>query len=71
MPEVDGFTATSEIRKLDLLQKDIPIIALTAHALMGDKDKCLNAGMNDYISKPISVLEIKRVLQKYSITKDA
>jgi PAS domain S-box-containing protein len=53
MPEVDGFTATSEIRKLDLPQKDIPIIALTAHALMGDKDKCLNGGMNDYISKPI------------------
>ena len=53
MPEVDGFTATSEIRKLDSPQKDIPIIALTAHALMGDKDKCLNAGMNDYISKPI------------------
>lgn len=53
MPEVDGFTATSKIRKLDLPQKDIPIIALTAHALMGDKDKCLNAGMNDYISKPI------------------
>ncbi|UCH65588.1 MAG: response regulator, partial [Ignavibacterium sp.] len=53
MPEVDGFTATSEIRKLESPQKDIPIIALTAHALMGDKDKCLNAGMNDYISKPI------------------
>ncbi|NNJ53733.1 MAG: response regulator [Ignavibacteriaceae bacterium] len=53
MPEMDGFTATSEIRKLDSEQKDIPIIALTAHALMGDKDKCLDAGMNDYISKPI------------------
>ena len=53
MPEVDGFMATSEIRKLDLPKRDIPIIALTAHALMGDKDKCLNAGMNDYISKPI------------------
>jgi len=58
MPEVDGFTATSEIRKLDLPQKDIPIIALTAHALMGDKDKCLNAGMNDYISKPIKGQEL-------------
>jgi PAS domain S-box-containing protein len=53
MPEIDGFTATKEIRSLDTPQKDIPIIALTAHALMGDKDKCLNMGMNDYISKPI------------------
>ncbi len=53
MPEMDGFTATSEIRKLDLKQKDIPIIALTAHALMGDKEKCIKSGMNDYISKPI------------------
>lgn len=53
MPEVDGFTATKEIRNLDSMQKNIPIIALTAHALMGDKEKCLKAGMNDYISKPI------------------
>ncbi len=53
MPEVDGFTATRAIRNMESTQKDIPIIALTAHALMGDKDKCLKAGMNDYISKPI------------------
>jgi CheY-like chemotaxis protein/HPt (histidine-containing phosphotransfer) domain-containing protein len=53
MPEVDGFTATSEIRAMDDDKKEIPIVALTAHALMGDREKCLKAGMNDYLSKPI------------------
>ena len=53
MPEVDGFTATNRIRALGENKKDIPIVALTAHALMGDREKCLKAGMNDYISKPI------------------
>jgi len=54
MPEVDGFTATRRIRNSQSPQKDIPIIAITAHALMGDKNKCLEVGMNDYLSKPIN-----------------
>ncbi|MCU0364456.1 MAG: response regulator [Ignavibacteriaceae bacterium] len=54
MPKVDGFKATEKIRNLQNSNKDIPIIALTAHALIGDKEKCLNAGMTDYISKPVS-----------------
>ncbi len=53
MPEMDGLTATREIRKLDDGKNNIPIIAITAHALMGDKEKCLSAGMNDYVTKPI------------------
>jgi PAS domain S-box-containing protein len=53
MPECDGFTATAEIRKLGGSFIKLPIIAITAHALLGDKEKCLEAGMNDYISKPI------------------
>ena len=53
MPECDGFTATKEIRKLGASYEKLPIFAITAHALMGDKEKCLEAGMNDYISKPI------------------
>jgi len=54
MPKVDGFKATEKIRNLQDANRDIPIIALTAHALIGDKEKCLNAGMTDYISKPVS-----------------
>ena len=54
MPEMDGFTATRQIRSSEFKFKDIPIIAITAHALMGDKEKCLEAGMNDYLSKPIN-----------------
>jgi len=54
MPKVDGFKATEKIRNLQNANSDIPIIALTAHALLGDKEKCLNAGMTDYISKPVS-----------------
>jgi CheY-like chemotaxis protein/HPt (histidine-containing phosphotransfer) domain-containing protein len=54
MPKVDGFKATDRIRALPNSRRDIPIIALTAHALIGDREKCLNAGMTDYISKPVS-----------------
>jgi PAS domain S-box-containing protein len=53
MPEMDGFSATGEIRKLEGDKSTIPIIAITAHALIGDKERCLDAGMNDYITKPI------------------
>jgi response regulator RpfG family c-di-GMP phosphodiesterase len=53
MPECDGFTATKRIRQLGSSYEKLPIFAITAHALMGDKEKCIEAGMNDYISKPI------------------
>ncbi|MCP5080019.1 MAG: PAS domain S-box protein [Psychromonas sp.] len=54
MPEMDGMTATKEIRKLTSESAEIPIIALTAHTLSGDKARFLEAGMNDYLSKPIN-----------------
>ncbi|HUX61438.1 MAG TPA: ATP-binding protein, partial [Ignavibacteriaceae bacterium] len=53
MPEVDGLMATQMIRKLESEKSKVPIIAITAHALAGDKEKCIEAGMNDYLSKPI------------------
>ncbi len=71
MPNVDGFTATEKIRSFPNPKRDIPIIALTAHALMGDKEKCLNAGMTDYISKPVSGQElVKKIDVLLDIRKD-
>ena len=64
MPEVDGFSATTQIRSLDSDKKNIPIIALTAHALIGDKEKCIKAGMNDYLSKPIVAKELLTMIDR-------
>ena len=52
MPKMDGLTATREIRQT-LNMRDLPIVAMTANAMKGDKEKCFEAGMDDYISKPI------------------
>jgi len=63
MPEMDGYTATEKIRHDLALQ--IPIIAMTAHALAGEKEKCLGAGMDDYISKPLNEEELYKLINKY------
>jgi len=64
MPEMDGIQATKEIRKLSEY-KDLPIIAMTAHAMMGDKEKSLQAGMNEHITKPIEPDELYRTLMHW------
>jgi CheY-like chemotaxis protein len=64
MPEMDGYTTTRLIRELPEPYSLTPIIALTADAMQGDKEKCIEAGMNDYISKPFKLEEIEAVLKK-------
>ena len=65
MPEMDGYMTTRIIRKMQTAQSRIPIIALTADAMKGDKERCLDAGMNNYISKPFKLEEIESVLKEY------
>lgn len=63
MPEMDGYEAIREIR--DGVFNEVPIVAVTAQAMMGDKDKCIAAGANAYISKPIDVDELMILIRQY------
>jgi CheY-like chemotaxis protein len=65
MPEKDGFQATMEIRKIENPEQRIPIIALTAIAMPGDREKCISAGMNDYLSKPFRKDDLFEIIRKY------
>jgi PAS domain S-box-containing protein len=65
MPEMDGMEATRRIRSEIQSENQPVIIAVTAHALEGDREKCLEAGMNDYLSKPVLIDEVRRMLQKW------
>ena len=66
MPEVDGFEATRRIRELQAVTGSfVPIIAMTAHAMKGDRERCLEAGMDDYLAKPIDRTELRRVVDKW------
>jgi CheY-like chemotaxis protein len=62
MPEMDGYEATRTIREQG---RDIPIIAMTANALIGDRERCLEAGMDDYISKPVDMQQLRAVLARF------
>ena len=66
MPVMDGFEATKAIRnKFESPKSNVPIIALTANAIKGDNEKCMEAGMNDYISKPFAPRDLYNVLRRY------
>jgi CheY-like chemotaxis protein len=67
MPQMDGFEATGVIRDptSGVRNHHIPVVAMTAHAMKGDREKCLEAGMDDYVSKPVTALALNEILERY------
>ena len=73
MPQMDGLEATSHIRDplSSVRNHEIPIIAMTAHAMQGDRERCLDAGMNDYVTKPVSPQALAEALRRWLPGEDA
>lgn len=64
MPVMDGFESTRNMRKLDRPYCDIPIIAVTANTMEGDRERCLDAGMNEYLKKPVEINALKQAIDE-------
>ncbi len=67
MPVMDGFEASRKIRdpQSAVCDQSIPIVAMTANVMQGDREKCVDAGMDDYISKPVDPEDLQKVLQRW------
>ncbi|PCI40467.1 MAG: hypothetical protein COB53_00990 [Elusimicrobia bacterium] len=68
MPRVDGYTVASRIRQREGSCRLMPIIAMTAHAMPGDREKCLAAGMDDYIAKPVTIKKLEEAVTRWDVT---
>jgi CheY-like chemotaxis protein len=67
MPEIDGLDATAAIREREMRTREhLPIIAMTAHVMKGDRERCLAAGMDGYLSKPIRPEELARAIEQFA-----
>ncbi|MEI7672616.1 MAG: response regulator, partial [Deltaproteobacteria bacterium] len=73
MPELDGFEATAVIRdpKSKVLNHKVLVIAMTANAMKGDREQCIEAGMDDYLSKPVKKADLAGILEKWMKMKDS
>jgi signal transduction histidine kinase/CheY-like chemotaxis protein/HPt (histidine-containing phosphotransfer) domain-containing protein/predicted hydrocarbon binding protein len=71
MPKIDGFEATKIVREMEGERKHTPIIAMTAHAMKGDRERCFQAGMDDYISKPIEPQELLETIRRWTKAQDS
>jgi CheY-like chemotaxis protein len=73
MPGMDGYAVASRWREIEIQQqrKRLPIVALTAHAMADDRQKCLNAGMDDYLTKPVKLESLRAMLSRHAVADEA